>query len=150
MTIRPAAAGEHVVCERILRALPDWFGIESSLLQYVRDTQTLPTWFALDGDEPVGFVTLREHNPRSAEIHVIGVLPTHHRRGVGRGLVEFCEGWLRARGVEYLQVKTQGPSRPCEFYDRTRRFYEGVGFAPLEEFAGVWPGIPCLVLVKRL
>lgn len=27
-------------CERVLRTLPRWFGIESSLVQYARDTAT--------------------------------------------------------------------------------------------------------------
>jgi hypothetical protein len=40
---------------------------------------------------------------------------------------------LRARSVEFLQVKTLGPSRPDERHDRTRRFYEHMGLRPLEE-----------------
>jgi hypothetical protein len=52
--------------------------------------------------------------------------------------------------LEYLQVKTLGPSRPDPGYEATRRFYEASGFRPLEELHGLWPGNPCLLLVKRL
>jgi hypothetical protein len=47
-------------------------------------------------------------------------------------------------------VKTLGPSRPSEGYERTRRFYEARGFVALEEIHGLWEGNPCLLMVKRL
>ncbi len=37
-------------CERILRALPDYFGIEEALVQYLEDIKTRSTFHAhLDG-----------------------------------------------------------------------------------------------------
>ena len=60
------------------------------------------------------------------------------------------EAYLRDRGVEYLQVKTLGPSRPDAGYERTRGFYEARGFVPLEELHDLWDANPCLLLVKRL
>lgn len=35
-------------------------------------------------------------------------------------------------------------------YARTRAFYEGVGFLPLEERLDLWAGNPCLFMVKAL
>lgn len=157
--IRPMRATENTDCESILRALPGWFGIESSLMQYVEDTRKYPTWVAfVDRKEAAlggkkcaaGFVSLHEHFPKAAEIHVIAVRPEFHGRGVGRAMVEFAERWLLERGVEYLQVKTMGPSKPNKEYARTTEFYKAVGFAPLEEFIGLWGGLPALQLVKRL
>lgn len=151
VSLRPFAPGDAAVAERILRALPDWFGIEESLVQYVRDSAAMESWIAESGGGgAVGFITLNHHFPRASEIHCIAVPSEHHRAGIGRALVEHAERVLRARGVEFLQVKTLGASRPCEFYDRTRRFYEGMGFVALEEFKALWPGIPALQLVKRL
>ena len=49
-----------------------------------------------------------------------------------------------------LQVKTLGPTRPSEHYDRTRAFYAALGFQPLEEIHDLWPGNPCLIMVKPL
>jgi ribosomal protein S18 acetylase RimI-like enzyme len=98
----------------------------------------------------VGFLTLKQHNARAAEIYVMGVVPEQHRHGVGSALLAAVEAALRKRGVEYLQVKTLGPSRESENYAQTRHFYEARGFVPLEEFPDLWPGNPALLLVKRL
>lgn len=142
--------GEQVACEKILRSLPDWFGIEEAIVNYVRDLESMETWVADVSGAPVGFATLQQHNPYSAEIHVLAVLPEFHGQGHGRRLVEKAEEILRSRGVEYLEVKTLGPSRPNANYERTRGFYERMGFRPLEE-TDLWgPDNPCLIMVKRL
>lgn len=158
--MNPAPASIHgplfrtgPVCDGLLRALPDWFGIEEAIVQYVREIAELPANVARDvgTGEPVGIVSIKRHFAEAAEIHVLAVHPAWHGRGVGRALVEHTERWLAEQGVEYLQVKTLGPSRPCEHYDRTRRFYEAVGFRPLEEFKTLWnERNPCLVMVKHL
>lgn len=64
--------------------------------------------------------------------------------------MKHIEGSLSTRGVEYLQVKTMGPSRPNPEYDRTRGFYRRVGFRPLEENDLWGPRNPCLIMVKHL
>jgi len=148
----PVQAGPaRAACERVLRALPDWFGVEESIVGYIQSAGELPTWLALDGDEPVGFITVKQHFPRSAEVYVMGILEEYHGRGIGRGLVSVVEGWLACQGVEYLQVKTLSASRPDPYYARTRAFYTALGFCPLEELKLFWDeATPCLLLVKRL
>jgi GNAT superfamily N-acetyltransferase len=80
----------------------------------------------------------------------MAVEPELRRHGVGRALVEALERDLVADGVKLLQVKTLGPSYPDTGYEQTRRFYRGMGFEPLEEIIGLWPGNPCLIMVKVL
>jgi ribosomal protein S18 acetylase RimI-like enzyme len=150
--IKPAALGLSSVVEPILRALPQWFGIERATRMYIRDAGDLPTFLAVDGerdDLPVGFLTLKQHSDHAAEIYVMGVLPDYHRQGVGRALTEFAERHLRARGVTFLQVKTLSDKHPDESYRKTRAFYRAMGFCLLEEFPDLW-GIhnPCWLLVK--
>lgn len=149
-TIRTLRSGEHAACERILRALPDWFGIEEAIRDYVRAVQAMDTWLAEEGGAPVGFVSLHHHNPHSAEIHVMAVDRACHGRGIGRQLVEHAEAAARERGAEFLQVKTLGPSRPDPNYERTRGFYAQMGFRPLEENSLWGDTNPCLILVKHL
>jgi GNAT superfamily N-acetyltransferase len=134
------------VCERVLRDLPEWFGIEDATASYIRDVAHLPT-FAIGDD---AFLSLKLHTPRAAELYVMGVRRERHAQGLGTALLRAAEEHLRARGVEYLQVKTLGPSDPAAGYARTRRFYEARGFVPLEEIHGFWEHNPCLLLVKRL
>ncbi len=139
------------LCTPILRALPDWFGIEAAILEYEREIDRLPTFLAKAHSRIIGFLSLKQHYPHAAEILVMGVLPEAHGKGAGRQLVKDAEAWLKSHGVEYLQVKTLGPSNPDPGYTRTRAFYEAVGFRPLEEFKQIWDEKnPCLVLVKRL
>lgn len=139
-------------CEAILRDLPDWFGIEESLVEYAEAAQEQPTLLAESADgETVGFLSMRRHFKHAAEIHCIAVLRRAHRRGIGATLVQAAVDWLSKQAVEYLQVKTLGPSRACEHYDRTRRFYLALGFRELEEFKTLWDERnPCLLLVRSI
>jgi GNAT superfamily N-acetyltransferase len=139
------------VCERVLRALPQWFGIESATLAYIESAGHLPSFVAYDGELALGLVLFKQHFERAAEVYLIGVLPGQHRRGVGRALLAAGERWLREHGVQFLQVKTLSAEHPDVGYERTRQFYLGVGFTPCEVFPTLWsPTIPCLMLIKSL
>ena len=151
ITIEPPTTKCGEVCEKVLRALPEWFGIEESLVQYVKDAETMPTMLVKDGDAAVGFLTIKKHFPESADIHCMGILPEYHRTGTGRKLIEALENHLRSEGVKMLQVKTVSADRKCPAYTKSRAFYKGVGFIPLEVFPTLWDEAnPCLVLVKPL
>jgi ribosomal protein S18 acetylase RimI-like enzyme len=150
-------AGEQApeTVERLLRALPAWFGIESSILEYVESARELPTYLAwpgpgsgIDPAQPVGVLLAARHFPSAAEIYLMAVDPAVHRCGVGRALVAAFEQDLVADDVRWLQVKTLGSSHPDAGYRQTRRFYERVGFQPLEEIHDLWPGNPCLIMIK--
>jgi GNAT superfamily N-acetyltransferase len=131
--------------------LPEWFGIDEAVVRYVDDVRFLPTFGAWTTDEePIGFLSVKVHTQRAAEVYVMGVLREHHGRGAGTSLLEAAERDLVTRGVDFLQVKTLGPSHPSEAYAATRRFYESAGFVALEELLDFWPGNPCMLMVKRL
>ena len=150
-SIEGPCLGKAPLCEPILRSLPDWFGIEEAIVHYSAEIDRLPTFVACDTERVLGFVSLKQHNPFSAELYVMAVRQPMHRRGLGRALVDQAQEWLRGQGVEYLQVKTLGPSHGDPNYARTRAFYLAVGFRPLEEFRQLWNAQnPCLVMVKRL
>ncbi|MDX9953188.1 MAG: GNAT family N-acetyltransferase [Anaerolineae bacterium] len=150
-TITQPLLGQSAVCEPILRALPEWFGIEESTRQYVREIEALPTLLARREEQVLGFLTLKRHSPWAAELYVMGVLPQAHRQGIGRALVTQAEAVLRAQGVEFFQVKTLAPTHPDPGYARTRAFYEAQGFRPLEILPTLWDAEnPCLVMIKSL
>lgn len=139
---------------RLLRSLPDWFGIPAANSEYVGAARELPTYLARPAQDeladPVGVLLARRHFAEAAEIYLLAVEPSLHRHGVGRALVSAFEADLLADGCRVLQVKTLGPSKPHAGYERTRQFYRSLGFWPLEEVQLWGPGNPCLILVKDL
>jgi GNAT superfamily N-acetyltransferase len=143
--------GKASICVPILRSLPAWFGIEEAIIQYAAELDHLPTFLASEAGEVRGFLSIKQHYPASAEVFVMGIREVAHRQGMGRALLHQAHEWLKEQGVEYLQVKTLGPSHPDENYAKTRAFYLAMGFKPLEEFPQIWDkGNPCLIMIKRL
>jgi len=139
------------IYETILRSLPDWFGIEEAIIHYIEFASQSPTVVAYVDDTPVGFLSVKQHSPYTAEIYVMGVLPEYHRQGIGKALVKFAEASLREQNVEFLQVKTLSSSHPDTNYALTRKFYQACGFREVEEFPTLWgESNPCLLLIKTL
>ena len=138
------------LCTEILLDLPEWFGIPAAVQRYGEEVAELPLLGCLADGKVVGILSLKQHFPATVEIHLIAVRRRWHRRGLGRGLVLAAESRCRERGVNFLMVKTVGPSCPDEGYRGTRRFYETLGFHPLEELHGLWPDDPCLLMLKSL
>ena len=147
--VRIEQGTDPAATERILRALPERFGLEQSLLDHVAAAKRLPGHLARPGDDVVGLLLVERHFPTAAEIHRMAVAPAHHRTGVGRRLVAAAEAELAADGVRLLQVKTRS-DRPTltQAYRGTRGFSATMGFAPLEVLADLGPGNPCLIMVK--
>jgi len=151
MEFHRASVNVSSECERILRTLPRWFGIEEALLEYVRDAERFPTFFASIDEKPVGFLTVREHVRESWEVHCIAVQASARGAGVGRRLHACVEAWLQAQGVQFLQVKTLAASHPSPEYAESREFYARMGYTPLEVFPTLWgPRLPVLQSVKVL
>lgn len=151
MRVEEAGGPQPELVNRLLRLLPAWFGIESSIAEYVEAANRLPALIARAEDgAAVGVLLYERHFPESAEIHLMAVDPAWHRRGAGRALVSEVERVVRADGVRLLAVKTLGPTHPDEGYVATRQFYEACGFLRVEEMLDLWPGNPCLLMIKPL
>ncbi|WP_460701860.1 GNAT family N-acetyltransferase [Myceligenerans halotolerans] len=170
--------GRSDAAHDILGELPEWFGLEKFTDEYEDAARKFPNYLAvnahftgdgvrvdapsdsfaegaLDGSRiPVADVTgillLDPRYDSTAEVHLLAVRRKYHRTGIGRALLRRAEDDMRARGVRLLTVKTFGPSRPDPGYDRTRAFYEAVGFLPVEEFPDMWVENPCLLMAKVL
>ena len=139
------------ICNQILHSLPDWFGIEESIIQYIKDADAMPTMIVKDENNVIGFLTIKRHFSETAEIHCMGLLPQYHRKGIGKLLIKELENNLKNDGFKILQVKTISEESDCKFYAKTREFYKSVGFIPLEVFPKLWDeSNPCLQLVKQL
>ena len=139
------------ICLNILHALPDWFAVENSVLDYAQQVREQTFFAVFEADKPVGFLGLKQHNAYTAEVYVMGVLPEYHRGGAGTKLVQAAEQKCRADGVRFLTVKTLDCSAHYAPYDQTRSFYRKMGFMPLEVFTKLWDeDNPCLFMAKYL
>jgi GNAT superfamily N-acetyltransferase len=136
---------------KIMHSLPAWFSPPEDIDKKAVIHRGYPFFAAYDGEEPIGFVALKIHNQYTADIFNLGVLEQYHRQGLGRRLLEAAEGYCVDKGYVYLTVKTLDSSAEYEPYERTRAFYENMGFIPLEVFTTFWnEENPCLFLAKRM
>lgn len=144
--------GHAAACEAIGRALLGWFGIEEGLEEMRLAAERGPGFVALTtADAVTGFLTVDRHFPESWDISWMAVHPAHHRRGIGRRLIDALVEDARAHEVRLLQVKTLADVHPSQEYAETRAFYRSLGFIRLEVFPDLWgPANPCLVLVMPL
>ncbi|MDO5378137.1 MAG: GNAT family N-acetyltransferase [Clostridia bacterium] len=150
-------AQRAAIAQAILAALPDWFGIPESTQRYVDECRAQPFFAAVaedateaNAENALGFAALKRTGPLAAEIAVMGVLPSHHRRGIGSSLLRALKAYAKAQGYAFLQVKTV--QMGCyDAYDRTNRFYQRMGFTELECFPTLWDEHnPCQVYVMAL
>jgi GNAT superfamily N-acetyltransferase len=138
-------------CNPILDELTDWFGIEKALEGYKAEIDDLPTFLAYENEHIIGFVCFKKHNKYSGEIYIMGIKPAYHRRGIGQMLITTIEDWSKKQGIEFIQVKTLGPSNDDLNYIKTRAFYTAMGYKPLEEIKTIWnEQNPCLIFIKCL
>lgn len=145
------SARKSDVTDTVLHALPEWFGIESAIKEYVEGVVPSKFYVAYDGEDPVGFLSIVAHNPHTSEIYVMGILEPFHRQGIGSALLNAAEDDLRKDNVRFLMVKTLAGSHPDVHYAMTREFYTRSGFYPLEEIREIWgPSNPCLIMVRAL
>ena len=152
MTIREItdSAEKQEITRKILEALPDWFAVPESREAYIRECAGCPFFAAYDGEQPVGFLCLKETGKDTTSLHVMGVLKEYHRQGIGRKLFEKAKETAIRDGYSFLQVKTVQMGK-YEDYDRTNRFYLSLGFRAFEVFPTLWDELnPCQVYVMAL
>ncbi|CEN24292.1 GNAT family N-acetyltransferase [Paeniclostridium sordellii] len=139
------------ITDCILRKLPEWFDIEEAIVEYVEGVKDTKFYVAYDLEKPIGFISIKHNNEYTSEIYVIGVLKEYQGKHIGKSLVEVANNTLADIGTKFLQVKTLGPSNSNKYYADTRKFYEGVGFYPLEEIKELWDEINiCLIMIKNI
>lgn len=143
-------AEKERIASEILYDLPEWFGIPESTAAYIRDSREMPFWADFNDDEPKGFIALKETSAYTAEIFVTGVKKRFHRQGTGMRLFDAFYRYAKETGYEFIQVKTVDAGH-YEIYDRTRMFYERIGFRKLEVFPELWDAHnPCLVMIMAV
>ena len=148
MEIRRATADDVDGCVAVLAALGEYFTPDTHDDLRVRfDTCTV--YVADDDGEIVGCVLLQPQYG-SGEIYYAGVLPSRHREGIGRHLIEAL---LNESDLAVVEVKTLDASSNYEPYVATRAFWAAMGFVQIDcidPLPGWQPGNPSAILVCAL
>ncbi len=126
LTFRKIETRDLPRCEEILRALPQWFGIEASIVDYLATLQALDGYVAVR-NEVCAFVGLKRYGQAAIEIDVMGVDPSCRRQGIGRLLLDHAEAQAATSQTRFFHMKTLAPSHPDSNYQQTRAFWEACG-----------------------
>ena len=138
------------IARLILEALPDWFEIPEAREEYISESENKIFFCAFEGENPIGFLYLKETGRDTAELYVMGVLKEFHRKGIGRELFYRAKAAASEQGYSFLQVKTVQMGK-YEEYDRTNQFYLSLGFKEFEVFPTLWDEWnPCQIYVMSL
>lgn len=139
------------VATKILKDLPEWFGIEESTLEYIRNVHNYPFVAAYINDEAVGFYSIREENSTVLDMYVLGVMKEYHNKGIGKKLQEFVDDYARAKSYEFLIVLTLAEKAQNKEYLQTREFYLKRGFIDLYQNDDIFDeNNPCQIMLKKL
>ena len=150
ITVVQDAAEKQRIARTILEALPDWFGIPEARETYIRESADQLMVASWAGDEPNGFLCLKQTGRDTVELSVMGVLPAYHRQGIGTGLFKVAHSMAVEKGYSFMQVKTVQSGRYAE-YDATNRFYQSLGFKEFEVLPTLWDEWnPCQIYVMAL
>ncbi|MGX8850256.1 GNAT family N-acetyltransferase [Amedibacillus sp. YH-ame10] len=134
----------------ILEQLPQWFGIPSALDEYVKESENLTLISAYDTTNMIGFVSLKPTSETTLEVYVMGILPMHHRQGIGKELIKQAIVYAQTHGMHYLQVKTLSPTVKDTGYLSTYAFYKANGFEDVEVLPLWDEWNPCLMMIQKV
>jgi ribosomal protein S18 acetylase RimI-like enzyme len=62
------------------------------------------------------------HDGHRGWVYYVSVDPDHRARGYGRAIMQAAEDWLRARGIQKLQLMVRGDNA------QVHAFYESIGY----------------------
>lgn len=97
-------------------------------------------FLAFHRDVPVGNVSISRdrHNPQRGYIGRLCVVPAYRGKGCGKLLIDHAENFLRASGVECIEI-----SIVAEF-TRLEEYYKSLGYITLEKKSV--PSLPFMIL----
>lgn len=128
VNIRSSAREDFEGIMNVAKTLhPGWFDKIAIRESIPRDIKLYPGFVAERSDGIVGFILYSLENEK-AQIKWIGVSLELHRQGIGTKLHQVMEDTLNEVGITELRVETVAEETEYEPYERTRAFYERMGF----------------------
>ena len=145
MTIGPASLDDLDAIEALEAAAFTGDRLSRRSLRAFIRAPRRPLIVARFGERVAGYALLSARKGgRTARIYSLAVDPAQGRRGVGRALLQACERYARAHGLEALRLEVR--------YDNPAAIalYEKMGFRPFGHYAGYYEdGAAALRFEKR-
>lgn len=139
------------ICDKVLRTLPDWFGIEEAIVEYGQEVKQLDFIKVEYHHMVIGFCAYKVNYGINCDLYVLGIYHDFHRFGIGSKLIEYINNEVKKQEVKYLSVKTLSDTHVDSYYGKTRNFYIKNGFYPFEELPNLWgEENPCLLMIKEV
>ena len=91
------------ISREVLKALTQWFEVEESREQYIRESADQPFWAAFENDVPAGFLCLKQTGDATVELAVMGVKKEFHRNGYGRRLFAAAKDYAVQKGYSFMR-----------------------------------------------
>ena len=130
----------------------DYF-TEKGLISLSNDLKTQKVYGAYSGDELLAFIIFREADTSALEITWLAVSPESRGLGIGTLLVKDSLSLLSDKKYKICYVKTLAEIVKDKGYEKTRNFYQKLGFNSLE-IINPYPGWdkdnPCQILAVSL
>jgi GNAT superfamily N-acetyltransferase len=142
---------KQFIAKTILRDLPEWFGIEASTNEYIKNVAKYPLIGAFLNGQAVGFYSIREENNRVLDMYVLGVLKKYHNQGIGTKLQAFVDAYAYSHNYQYLMVLTLAEKVKNKEYLQTRKFYLKQGFIDFYQNDRIFDAYnPCQIMLKTV
>ena len=143
---------DRMDCLTLATAMPDYFTVKG-LVDMERDLRDCPFYVSVSGRELEGFAVVRlDPDSRVTDIRWMAVRADKQRSGIGTALIDRILRDSRSHGILLLRVETLSPLSSYSPYEKTRRFYEKVGFKQVRnmDYPNWDPGNPCAVYEKAV
>lgn len=66
------------ILRTVLEALPEWFEMEYGREAYINECETQLCFAAIENEEPIGFLCLKETGKDTLELSVMGILKEYN------------------------------------------------------------------------
>ena len=125
--IRKATEKDHKAIIEIASDLLGWFDHDAITRAIPNDLHFHKIIVAETNNSIVGFLTYSSHEG-NVFISWLGVSKSLHHNGIGTKLIKYLEKKLFAMDIKKIKVETLSETIDYKPYEKTRAFYEKLGF----------------------
>lgn len=128
-TVDDAEAIQHITRESFTKYVKDSGltntidALSESLDQILKDIEEKDVYIFLIGSKPVGSIRVEILQDNSGYISRFGVLPKYHKHGIGKSLIGYVEGVLKAKGIKKAMLHTASKHYELICFYYSRGFY---------------------------